>query len=337
METSNPQKLKLLVLYNYLLENTDENHPITTEGICKALKEKGISCDRRTLSRDIKLLNESGYEVMDISVGKKKGYYVYEKPLELAELKILLDAVQAASFIPCDKTERLTEKISSMGGSYRAELLQRNMVTFSAHKHSNSNVYICVDTIERAIQEGTKITFNYFHKNENRGNDYCKDESGERKLYKASPLAFLVDDNNYYLVAGSDEHDEIRQYRVDRMDSVENTDERIPEDILKKSEETIKEMRNRVFHMFSGETERVVLRFRRCIIDCIYDKFGENTQIWQCKDDPDMFETIVYVQVSPTFYGWVLQFGDALCVRDNDRVVSGLTEYIDKVKSVYNS
>lgn len=331
-----PNKVKLLKLYDFLLENTDENHPMTTEGICIALEGMGIPCERRTLSRDIKLLNEIGYEVMDVSVGKKKGYYVYEKPFELAELKILLDAVQAASFIPCDKTERLIEKISNMGGSYRAELLQRNMLSFSTHKHSNSNVYLCVDTIERAIQTGTKITFNYFHKDENKENDYSLNDEGDKKDYSVSPIAFIIDDNNYYLSAWSDEHNEIRQYRIDRMDNVNNTDEKIPSNIVVKAERAVKEMRNQIFHMFSGETKKVELQFRKSVIEYVYDKFGEDTQIWKVKDKPGWFETITYVQLSPTFYSWVFQFGDTIRIKGHDEDVQGFCECIDKVKDIYN-
>ncbi len=60
MSTENWQKIKLLKLVDLLRQETDEQHPLTTSEICKRLTEMGIPCDRRTLSKDIDLLNEYG-------------------------------------------------------------------------------------------------------------------------------------------------------------------------------------------------------------------------------------------------------------------------------------
>ncbi len=59
----------------------------------------GISCESRTLAKDMEVLNDQGYEVMWCRVGKEKGYYVEDRSFSVSEIKILIDAVQAASFI----------------------------------------------------------------------------------------------------------------------------------------------------------------------------------------------------------------------------------------------
>ena len=97
MEISTPQKVKLLKLMELLRENSDEDHPLKTNVLCTMLKNAGISCDRRTLSRDIATLNECGYEIFSTMQGHDKAYYIVERSFSLPELKILIDAVQAAS------------------------------------------------------------------------------------------------------------------------------------------------------------------------------------------------------------------------------------------------
>lgn len=76
MKTNNCQKIKLLKLYELLQQQTDEMHPLKTVEIIDKLNEYNITCDRRTLTHDIALLNEYGYEVMSRMIGHEKGYYV---------------------------------------------------------------------------------------------------------------------------------------------------------------------------------------------------------------------------------------------------------------------
>ena len=50
-------KIKLLKLYNYLYHNTDKNRRKSTTDLLEFLQSCGISCDRRTLAKDIEVLN----------------------------------------------------------------------------------------------------------------------------------------------------------------------------------------------------------------------------------------------------------------------------------------
>ena len=137
MKQDNPQKIKLLVLLDYLKRETDERHPISRQELCRVLNEKDISSNPRTLSLDIALLNESGYEIMSRQIGHEKYYYVEDRKFSVPELKILIDAIEAASFISDKKTDELIDKIASMGGIHRAEILKRDMVYFNTRKHTN--------------------------------------------------------------------------------------------------------------------------------------------------------------------------------------------------------
>ena len=135
MAQENWQKIKILKLLELLQQQTDDQKPLTTTELCTRMEKQGIPCDRRTLSKDIALLNEQGYEIMWRWVGKEKGYYILDRSFSVPELKILIDAVQAASFVTEKKTAELIEKIADLGGSHRGDILKSNVVHFVMKTH----------------------------------------------------------------------------------------------------------------------------------------------------------------------------------------------------------
>lgn len=96
----------------------------------------GISSNVLTRSLDIEVLTGNGYEIMSFLKDKEKFYYVPEHKLTIPEIKILIDALQAASFVTDKKT---------------AELLKENMICFNTRKHTNEAIRSTVDGIEGAI------------------------------------------------------------------------------------------------------------------------------------------------------------------------------------------
>lgn len=127
MAEQNVKKIKLLRLMEILRAETDEQNPMLAKDVCKRLADKGVIVDRRVLTRDIDILNEFGYEIMSTMIGHEKAYYVIARSFSVPELKILIDAVQAATFITEKKTPELVEKIAALGGSHRAEIMQENI------------------------------------------------------------------------------------------------------------------------------------------------------------------------------------------------------------------
>ena len=166
MPEENRRKMKMLLMVEILRQDSDEEHPIRTSQFIEKLAKKNIVCDRRTLSRDIALLNEFGYDVQSRLVGDEKGYYFLGRQCSVAELKILIDAVQAAGFITEKKTEEFIGKIAELGGSHRAEILKTNMVCFNTTKHTNEAIYYNISELENALQEHKKASFYYFDRDE---------------------------------------------------------------------------------------------------------------------------------------------------------------------------
>ena len=297
----NCQKIKLLIIYEMLRQETDEEHPMRTNDICQRLEQKSISCDRRTLAEDIQTLNEFGFEVHSRRVGKGKGYYIEDRSFSLPELKVLIDAVQASNTITEKKSDALIDKLTDLGGSHRSALLKRNSVKFNTIKHTNEDIYTTIEQIEKALRTNRKIAIYYFHLDENRNKIYHT-ENGKHIV---EPISLIYDNNEYYLTCYDEETDENRNYRLDRIERVELLDDTICEETVSRRR-GIAHYKASIFKMYGGVTVKVTLEFDRRLIGTIYDKFGEKTVIKDCGNG--RYSARVNVQISPTFWGWVFQF-----------------------------
>ena len=74
--TNDTNKIKLLVLWDILCKNTDENHAMNADEIREELAKRGISVMRKVVATDIAALNKYGYEVLSY---KKKYYYLLRR------------------------------------------------------------------------------------------------------------------------------------------------------------------------------------------------------------------------------------------------------------------
>ena len=154
-------KIRLLRLWEILKKETDEDHPMGTTTLINRLNDEGMKCNRATLYGDIALLNKFGYEIL-CNRAISNEYYVVNRDFDIPEIQILIDAVQAASFVTEHKTPVLVDKLAQLAGSQRAVVLKKNIVEFSTVKGDNELIYYMVDEITTAITKKKKIEFYYF-------------------------------------------------------------------------------------------------------------------------------------------------------------------------------
>ena len=153
-------KLKLVKIWEILSQETDEDHPMGTTAILEKLREIGIECDRRTLYADIEALNACGYEIL-CRRSTSNVYYVKDRKFSIAEIRIMMDAVQAAGFITDQETEKFIDKLAFLAGSRRGETLKDNLVAYNNTKTDNPDIYRNVETITEAIQQNKKVKFTF--------------------------------------------------------------------------------------------------------------------------------------------------------------------------------
>ena len=88
-------KIKLLLLWDILCKNTDEDHALNTDEIVNLLALRVVNVSRKILVQDIATLCNNSYEVLSY---KKKYhyYYVVNRSLETAEVVMLAEVINAS-------------------------------------------------------------------------------------------------------------------------------------------------------------------------------------------------------------------------------------------------
>ena len=320
------EKLKILYIRDYLLRKSDKNHSVSAGEIMDYLEsEHEITAERKSIYRDIKVLS-SGYG-MDIQ-RTRGGYYVNERDFSPEEVKLLVDMVQSSNFITKNKTTRLIRKLEGLTNEHEAKKLNRNVYVRNRVKTINESVYDNVDTISEAINTDSVLHFQYYRYNIKKE----KELRHNGKIHVVSPFALIWVDQNYYLLGYNHEAGELRHFRVDRMKSVRAV--KGPREGKKLFKETdMSTYTTKVFYMFMGTPERVVLRFRNYLADTVIDRFGED--IIMVPDGDEWFKVNVEVVVSLQFFAWMSAYrNDAEIVWPED-ARKGMIEHLKLGLSVY--
>ena len=142
------------------------------------------------------------------------------------------------------------------------------------------------------------------------------------------PVALVFNEDNYYLTCYSSRHDSTSNYRIDRMDGVKIIEEPCCEKAIALRDE-VAAYTEQAFKMFGGQLENVVLEFDRSLIGPVYDKFGESVKMMPSGEDKIV--ATVKVRISPTFWGWLFQFGQQMRILSPASIVS---TYIEQANSI---
>jgi len=196
MARSSYQKLKPIYIMDYLLKNSDEQHPVTITQLIEYLAAQGIQSERKSIYGDLEALQFYGLDIVQSSLGRSAGYYIANRSFELPELKLLVDSVQSSKFITHKKTATLIRKIETLASIHEAQLLDRQVFVTNRIKTMNESIYYNVDAIHHGISTNCKIQFRYFEYPITKERRYRKDGA----FYVVSPFAMTGDDENYYMV-----------------------------------------------------------------------------------------------------------------------------------------
>lgn len=322
------QKFKLYRVAQIMLERTDENHYITMPELLDALREYDITADRKSVYSDLKDLEKFGIEVAGEPVGNRYHYHVIDRPFELPELKLLVDAIQSSRFITERKSNALIKKLEKLVSKYDAMKLQRQVYVSGRIKTMNESIYYTVDAIHNAISENKKIRFQYFQWNVKKQMELRHDGA----YYQISPWGLSWHDDNYYLVGYDSEARKIKHYRVDKMLHIQMCDEaREGKEHFKKLD--MAEYAKKSFGMFGGKECQVKLLVDNALAGVIIDRFGKDVMLVPV--DEEHFTVNVKVYVSRQFLGWIISLGEGVKVVGPDDVVEMMKEEIKRLTRQY--
>ena len=328
MPKSENQKQKLLYIAQYLMENTDENHAVSTPQLIEYLNTQGIKAERKSIYNDIDTLNDFGMDIIR-SDEHRGGYMLASRPFELAEVKLLVDLVQSSKFITEKKSRELIGKLETLTSKYDAKAMRRQVEIVGRSKTHNETIYYNVDMVHTAISQNVKIRFHYFEWDVNKNMKLRHDGA----WYEVSPWKLTWDDENYYLMGFDEKSNEIRFYRVDKIVDIALTEE--PRDGKDAFEDLdMAEFSKKTFGMFAGEEKTVRLRCENSLVGVMIDTFG--TDVALRPDGDTHFVARMEVVVSSQFFGWLTGLGARVEIISPDEIRDEYKNYLTHIVSRYN-
>ena len=329
MAKGNNQKLKLSYLTKIMLEKTDDEHGLTLQQIIDELARYDVSAERKSLYADFAdMTDKLGIEIIKEKRGRETIYHVGGRDFEVAEVKLLIDAIQSSKFITERKSNELIKKVKKLVSAHQAAQLQRQVYVQGRIKTMNESIYYNVDSLHTAIAQNSRIKFQYCGWYPNK--ELVPLNNGA--FFEVSPWALTWDDEYYYLVAFDHYEEKLKHYRVDKMVKISILEEkRGGKELFEKFDMGSYSKVN--FGMFHGDIKRVHISFPNYMVGIFIDRFGKDVTIRPVGEDRS--EVIVNVAVSKQFFGWIASLGRWVKITGPDEVVEEMKTFVQKLADAY--
>ncbi|MBQ9460804.1 MAG: WYL domain-containing protein [Clostridia bacterium] len=364
--------LKILYILDILKENSklhgsyEPGRFINANKIIDKLREisvksgnsEELTADRKSVYTYIRSLMTYGYNIET----DKRGYYLIGKKadpdseadfsdsnskFQLAELRLIADALNASRFIPANKADSIIKKLVETKDCEGEDLgdlndlRNRHIFQGNPFRSENNSVIYNIDNIHRAINSDRKISFRYMHTviTENESGNGLTDipkinDDGSDKLYVMDPIALVWKNEYYYVLCYDKENQKPKTFRVDRMKDVFELEDERRDCQQYYSDFDIAKYSNTAFSMFGGENRQVTLRVKKDLASVIADRFGFDTNVLRDSDE-SFFLCDVVVQISDQFYSWLSGFKNNITLAGPDDVREDYISYLKQLVGFY--
>lgn len=296
------QKLKLLALADILARETDSTHGLTVPQLIDALSAKGISAERKSIYTDLRSLQDFGMDILCLREGHACRWALASRTFEVAELKLLVDAVQSCKFLSEKKSRALIKKLESLCSRHEAKALQRQVFVANRAKSMNESIYYTIDLLHTAISTDEQVRFQIMEWTPEKTVRYRRNG----KVYTVSPYALLWEDENYYLLGYDAEAKEMRHYRADKLAHLALAGgPRLGKEAFAALD--MAAYTKRTFGMFGGAETGVTLEFSGHLAGVVIDRFGKDVTFFPGANG--WFRVHVHVVPSVQFMGWLAGLG----------------------------
>lgn len=302
------ERKEKLIRVLQILETTDKKTPMNaTQMIDKLENEYRIGkVDRRSIYRDISLLQSCGYAI-EQSKDKKRGWYMKKHTFEDWEIKIMMDAVQQARCVSVDEAKELRERLMSLTSKRGRSRFSHMMKPIAGNVDVDEKIGQYIEIMLEAMFLHKKIEFQYTEVND----ELQKVLRRNGKKYVLNLYEIYWSDNNYYLIGSHDNHDGLTNYRLDRIENLaisEETSVDAREKIGINPELIIQKYIQESVNHFSGETIRIEVEYEPNQVTnaILYDFSGKNVKVKKL-DNGKCIATFKKMD-SVTLTGWFMQY-----------------------------
>ncbi|MDD3242159.1 MAG: WYL domain-containing protein [Eubacteriales bacterium] len=322
--------LRILTLYDILRRESDGEHPVTLSALRKLLEQQGIEAEERAVRRDMETLTDYGVALVH-SEKKNEGYFLVSRTFGEVDVQILIDAVQAARFLPAVRSRELVGKLMGLASRHAQTRLRQEIFFDRRAKNENPQIYDSIAVLGAAIRRNQRVAFHYF------GYDLHKAPVLRRqgKEYEVSPFGMEWNADAYYLVARMDAHEGFTHFRVDRMQDVRPLEQaRMPlPECYDGRRLDMADYAKRTFSMFEGEEEWVEIQFDNALMTAVVDKLGRDVMTMPQSDGTFVLTTKLVV--GPGLFAWLAHFGAQAQIKAPPEARARMKEHLSAMLRQY--
>ena len=290
---------ELLVLYilEILSEYANEEKRIYQQDVLRLLEENyRIEIkSRKTLGKRISSLRDGGY------IKGERGIYKVNKFTD-NELRILIDSILFAPYIPAEEAKDIIEKLKSLSPISLKNKIRNVHYVQSLSRTRNDKLYPILDTIDEAIAKRKQIKITVC-----RFNEHAVLEDIRTELIH--PYYIVNSNSRYYVICYADRGYQLESRRIDRISKVEILEEGIrplKKIIGERQNFDLGQYMNEHIYMFSGESVPIKIKLKKEHIGIFIDWYGIDYTI--SEKDEDEITIRVKANENATYY-WALQYG----------------------------
>lgn len=328
---SGDYNLRLLFLADIFNRQTDEKHSYSAVELAAMLEDYGIKCERKTVYRDIDSLKEFGMDIVNVRT-PVRGYYLKSRKFSVPEVRLLIDAVQAAKFISEKNTKSLIYKIGGLVSEYQEEELREQIYVDGSLKTDKEDLYETIRLLDKAIKTKKQVQIHYARRSIE--NKYLVRNEG--KTFIVNPYAMLWSNDHYYLICNNDKYANLMHLRLDRIVEIQElttTAKHFSKVSPYKDKFDVADYSSKLFNMFSGEEENITLSCSDCILDEIIEKFGDDVPLKT--DGNGRFKIRSTVEMSEGLVNWILQYGADIKVVQPKSLARAVQEKARQILEIY--
>lgn len=323
MANNTKSKLKTLVLRQILEQETDADHGLTMPQILQRLEEQGIPAERKAIYRDLNTLREFGLDVQTLP-RKPVEYAIVRRDFTLPQLMLLVDAVESCQFLTQRQARAITTNLKLLASDHQREQLNRQIHVTGRATAATSGVFEAVDTLHEAMRQGRQARFMYYRIN----GSGKRQPTNHGKPHQVTPVAIAYTDSNYYLTAWNDTHQNMTEFRIDRMGAITICAEAAAKNSAI-AQHRYQEDEYVSFGRFGGDPTTVTFQVAAEKAEIITDRFGKTAQLYPQPDGTT--KAVAKVRVSPQFFGWLAGLDNAVRIESPHAL---RCQYHDYLKSL---
>ncbi|UPM56373.1 helix-turn-helix transcriptional regulator [Gottfriedia acidiceleris] len=327
LKMNSPSNIKLYI--RDLLLKTNEFNPITISSIKDELKLIfNITKSDKSIRRYIEQLDEFGLDIdfKNAKHGEKHYYLIGQvQNFSTAELRLIIDAITSSKFLTKSDTTKIINRIKELAPIAERKKLENLLFVDNQVKTNNKHVKHWIETIHGCISEKLILRFKYHRFNRKKQLEF----NHNGKVYEIKPYSLVWNQNYYYLIGNDKYTNQIKHFRVDRMDSVQYSNEYFQIEWF----DTALYLR-KTFNMYSGEVHRVKALFHHHLINVLIDYFG--TELFVKQFDEEQIEITFDAAMSDGLVCWFLTWGSDAKVLEPQLLKDRLKEESIKFFNQYN-